>query len=61
MDVRVYGYTDNIVFIEWKKIEMEKKMEKKMEMEIEMDVRKMEINKKSYLPEIGFEPMTSGL
>ena len=36
-----------------------KKMEKKME--IEMDVRKMEINKKSYLPEIGFEPMTSGL
>lgn len=34
-------------------------MEKKME--IEMDVRKMEINKKSYLPEIGFEPMTSGL
>ena len=47
MDVRVYGYTDNIVFIEWKKIEM--------------DVRKMEINKKSYLPEIGFEPMTSGL
>jgi hypothetical protein len=24
MDVRVYGYTDNIVFIEWKKIEMEK-------------------------------------
>ena len=44
MDVRVYGYTDNIVFIEWKKME-----------------KKMEINKKSYLPEIGFEPMTSGL
>ena len=30
------------------------KMEKKMEM-------KMEINKKSCLPGIGFEPMTSGL
>ena len=30
------------------------------EMEIEME-RKMEINKKSCLPGIGFEPMTSGL
>ena len=36
------------------KIEMERKMEIEME-------RKMEINKKSCLPGIGFEPMTSGL
>ena len=40
------------------KIKIERKME--MERKIEMQ-RKMEINKKSCLPGIGFEPMTSGL
>ena len=39
---------------------MEIEMERKMEIEMEME-RKMEINKKSCLPGIGIEPMTSGL
>ena len=48
MDIWIYGYGK------------ENGKENGKEMEIEME-RKMEINKKSCLPGIGFEPMTSGL